>query len=179
VTNTLSGLKCLYSGRVPIAMACVLFCAAGLMPLRAQEGGATLTGTILYQAGKTVSGATVIVKNDSNSVSALSRTTESDASGHFSATGLPAGAYNVEATAPGFARNTRIGVQLSATGTEDVSITLFVDSVSQSVTIQESVSLATELARPATRWRRLPPGRRSAAPSSGTLWPRPRISPRS
>src|ERR1035441_1042586 len=76
-------------------------------PLRAQqEGGATLAGTILDSAGKTVEGATVTVKNDAAS---LSRTVDSDASGAFSVAGLPAGSYNVEATAPGFARSFHLG----------------------------------------------------------------------
>jgi len=113
-------------------------------PLRAQqEGGATLAGTILDSAGKTVEGARVTMKNDAAS---LSRTVDSDASGAFSVTGLPAGSYNVDATAPGFARNTHLGVALSATEKQEISITLNVDSVAQSVTVQDSVSLATETA---------------------------------
>ena len=143
MNNGTAGLKCLYSGRVSTVIACALVCAAGLIPLWAQEGGATLSGTILDQAGKTIQGATVTVKNEAT---AVTRTADSDANGHFSAAGLSAGTYTIETTAPGFARNTRAEVQVSPTGAEEVSITLFVDSVSQSVTIQESVSLATELA---------------------------------
>jgi iron complex outermembrane receptor protein len=135
-------------GRVSTAISCVLLCAgsffaAGLKPVWAQDGGATLTGTILDQAGKTIQAATVTVKNDAG---AAGKTSDSDANGHFSVTGLPPGTYNVEATALGFARNTRIGVQLSAARAEDISITLNVDSVSQSVTVQDSVSIATETA---------------------------------
>ena len=128
-------------GRRSTAIACALLCAAGLMPLRAQEGGATLTGTILDQAGKAIQGATVTAKNDAT---ALSRNNDTDANGHFSVSGLPAGTYTIETTATGFARNTRAGVQVATP--EDISITLFVDSVSQSVTVQESISLATETA---------------------------------
>jgi iron complex outermembrane receptor protein len=130
-------------GQVSIAIAFLLLCAAGRTPLRAQGGGAALAGTILDQAGKTVQGASVVIKSDST---ADSRTVESDADGHFSATGLAAGTYNVEVTAPGFARNIRLGVPLSATGQEDISITLNVDSISQSVTVQETVSLAVDTA---------------------------------
>jgi iron complex outermembrane receptor protein len=130
-------------GRMSALMACVFFCVAGVMSLRAQEGSATLSGTILDQAGKAIQGATVTAKNDS---AAVSRTADTDANGHFSITGLPARTYTVETTATGFARNTRADVPVSSTGSEDISITLFVDSVSQSVTIQESISLATETA---------------------------------
>src|ERR1017187_7170552 len=128
-------------GRRSTVIACALLCAAGLMPLRAQEGGAALAGSILDQAGKAIPGATVTAKNDAT---ALSRNSDTDANGHFSIAGLPAGTYNIETTATGFARNTRAGVQVPTS--EDISITLFVDSVSQSVTVQESISLATETA---------------------------------
>jgi iron complex outermembrane receptor protein len=126
-------------GWLSIALALVLFCAAGRMPLWAQAGGSTLTGTILDQVGKTMQGATVTLKNASGATAA---TVETDADGHFSAS-VPAGTYSVETTAPGFARNLREDVQVP---TQDLSITLFVDSISQSVTIQEQVSLAVESA---------------------------------
>jgi iron complex outermembrane receptor protein len=117
-------------------------CAAGLIPLRAQDSGsASLAGTVLDQAGKTVEGATVTVRSDS-----VPRRTDSDSSGHFSFTGLPAGTYTVETTAPGFAKNTRVDVPVGTAGSQDISITLFVDSISQSVTVQESVSVAADLA---------------------------------
>ncbi len=67
-----------------------------------------------------------------------------DADGHFTASGFPPGTYTVETTAPGFARNTRLGVQVPVAG--DLSITLNVDSISQSVTVQETVSVAAETA---------------------------------
>jgi iron complex outermembrane receptor protein len=108
--------------------------------LRAQTEAGALSGTILDQAGKAVQGASVTAKND-----AATRSTQSDGAGHFSITGLPVGTYSVETTAVGFARNTRTDVHLSS-GPEDISITLFVDSISQSVTVQESVSLAAETA---------------------------------
>ncbi len=125
------------SGRVIV---CMLLCAAGLVPLRAQDGSATIAGTVLDQAGKSVQGAEVTVRNDSASVS---RTATTDPDGRFSAAGLAAGNYTIETTAAGFARNTRLGV---AAGSQDISITLNVDSISQSVTVQEQISLATETA---------------------------------
>ncbi|HWF07507.1 MAG TPA: TonB-dependent receptor [Bryobacteraceae bacterium] len=122
---------------VSMLLACAAFCAA-ITPLYAQETG--LTGTVLDQAGKAIQGATVTVRNDATTVN----TATTDASGHFSATGLPAGTYDVDATAPGFAHGTRRGVQVGAGRTEDISITLNVDAISQSVTVQESVLLTVE-----------------------------------
>ena len=117
-------------------------CAAGLGQASAQNGGA-IAGAVLDQAGKAIQAATITVKSDSQTVSG---TAPSGADGHFSIAGLAPGTYTVETTAPGFARNVRTDVPVSASGSEDISITLFVDSISQSVTVQESVSLAADLA---------------------------------
>jgi iron complex outermembrane receptor protein len=76
----------------------------------------------------------------------VSGTTTSDSEGRFSVSGLAAGTYWVETTEPGFARNTRLGVQVMAGRAQDLSITLNVDSISQSITVQESVSAAVDLA---------------------------------
>jgi iron complex outermembrane receptor protein len=125
---------------LPLAIACAVLGLTGTSPLRAQNEG-SLSGTILDQAGKTISGAHVAVKNG-----AVTRTAESNAAGHFTATGLVAGTYTVETSAAGFALNERADVEVQSVATPEISITLFVDSISQSVTIQESVSLATDLA---------------------------------
>jgi iron complex outermembrane recepter protein len=110
--------------------------------LRGQSGG-TIAGTVVDQAAKTVPGAAVTVKSESGSMGGSAVT---DADGHFSISGLAAGKYSVETSEPGFARNTRLGVQVTAGGKQDLSITLFVDAVSQSVTVQESVSMAVDQA---------------------------------
>jgi iron complex outermembrane receptor protein len=123
--------------------ASLLLVGSGLMPLRAQQGAATIAGTILDQVGKPMGAASVTVKNDSAS---FSRTVTSDTDGHFSVNGLAAATYTIETSAPGFALNTRRGVTVSGSGTENVSITLFVDAISQSITVQESVSLAADMA---------------------------------
>jgi len=116
--------------------------AAGQIPLEAQSGDA-ITGTVLDQAGKPIEGASVAVKNGAGATAA---TVTTDAEGHFTASGLVPGNYTVETTSPGFALNTRRDVPVSENAREDISITLFVDSISQSVTVQERVSLAVDLA---------------------------------
>src|SRR5580700_2387555 len=114
-------------GHICAAITWALLCAAGLMPLRAQTGGASITGTILDQAGKPIEAAAVTVKSESGSMSGSGT---SGAEGKFSVTGLAAGTYTVETTSPGFARNTRLGVILTANGTQELTITMNVDSVS-------------------------------------------------
>jgi iron complex outermembrane receptor protein len=122
---------------------CALFCVAGWTSLQAQNAGtATIAGTVLDPAGKSVQGANVTVKNEAATVAQ----TTTDAEGKFSAAGLPAGAYTVETTAPGFALSSRREVQVPTPEAQDLAITLNVDSISQSVTVQETVSLATETA---------------------------------
>ena len=129
--------------RVFAVSVCALFCVTGSTPLHAQTGGAAIAGTVIDQAGKTVEGAAVVVKNDAGAAISMATT---DAAGHFSAAGLAPGTYTVETSAPGFALNSRLGVPVSAAGSEELSITLNVDSVSQSITVQETISLATETA---------------------------------
>ena len=120
--------------------ACIFLFAAGPARLGAQSG-ATIGGTIFDQTGKSIAGASVALKNDTAS---FSRAATSDADGHFSLTGLSAGTYSVETTAPGFALNVRRGVDPSATGSDSLSITMKVDAISNSVTVQETYLAAVE-----------------------------------
>jgi iron complex outermembrane recepter protein len=129
-------------GHVSAAVVFALICAVGVMPLRAQSGG-SITGTVLDQAGKAIQGSGITVKNE---VGSASGNANSDAEGKFSITGLAAGIYTVETSSPGFALNTRRSVDVSAGGSQDLAITLYVDAISQSVTVQDSVSLAADLA---------------------------------
>jgi len=123
---------------------CVLTLTISLTPigLMAQQTGA-VTGAVLDQVAKTISGATVTARMEGGTASGAATT---DAEGRFSIAGLAPGAYTVETTAIGFARNTRLGVPVSANAIQNISITLNVDAISQSVTVQESVSLAADLA---------------------------------
>ncbi len=111
-----------------------------LLPLEAQQGGATITGAIVDQAAKGIAAASVVVK-DGNEVKGTATT---DAEGKFNVTGLAAATYTIETTAPGFALNTRRGVTVAAGGTENVNITLNVDAISQSMTVQETIVLAAD-----------------------------------
>jgi iron complex outermembrane receptor protein len=116
----------------------VFLCAAGLSLLQAQQGG-TLSGTVLDQTGKAISGASVEVKSESDGES---RKTTTDAEGRFSAPDLPAGTYSVVVSAPGFALTTRSGGQVKAGATLDVPITIKVETVATEVTVNDSISLA-------------------------------------
>src|ERR1700722_1268489 len=109
--------------------ACILLLTTAPARLSAQQGGATIGGTVLDQSGKPIGGASVTLKNDTPTFSSAAT---SDAEGHFSVSGLSAGTYSVEATSPGFALSVRRGVDASAAGSANLSITMKVDAISQS-----------------------------------------------
>ncbi len=139
-------MKCLWRRcrSVFVLSIAALFCAAGPSQLlRAQAAAGTLSGTIVDQAGKAVANATVLVKSDSSETSS---TVTTDAEGKFSAPGLAAGNYSIIVAAPGFSLTTLPGAQVTAGGTQDIPITLKVESASTTVTVVESISSAAATA---------------------------------
>jgi iron complex outermembrane recepter protein len=119
-------------------------CLCGLVRLQAQPGdAATVTGTVLDVAGKAIPNAVVSIRNESTG---SARQLVSGTDGKFFVTGLPVGMYSVEASAPSFATSRRTGVKLAAGGTENVSISLNVGELSQTVTVEGTVSVAAEMA---------------------------------
>src|SRR5579863_4146341 len=130
-------------GQVSATILWALIGAAAMMPAQAQNGGGTVTGTVLDQVGKAIPGANISVKNAAGTVTG---TTTSDADGHFTVSNLAPGTYAVEASSPGFARGTRLGVPVSAGGSQELTLTLNVDAISQSITVQETVLMAAESA---------------------------------
>jgi iron complex outermembrane recepter protein len=116
----------------------MLLVAAGSMQLHAQ-GNSTLNGTVLDQAGKAIPGASVVVKNEATGTTT---TVTADQDGHFSSTGLPAGTYTVQVSVPGFSLATRSGGQLNPGATLDIPITMSVEALATSITVNETISLA-------------------------------------
>ena len=125
-------------GRIGVFSIGILLCAAGLSQLHAQQSG-TISGTVLDQTGKPIQDATVELKSESTGAS---RSVISDAEGKFLASDLAVGSYSIRVSAPGFALTTRSGGQVTAGATLDIPITMSVESVSTSVTVNETISLA-------------------------------------
>src|SRR5579862_7829532 len=119
-----------------------LFLSVGWSQLQAQQGG-TISGTVSDQTGKAIPNASVELKNESGGGA---RTVTSDAEGKFSAADLAAGIYSLTVSSPGFSLSTRSGAQVSAGATQDVPITLSVETVSSTVTVTESLSTAAATA---------------------------------
>src|SRR5260370_1961101 len=88
------------SRRICALTACVVL---ALVPLLAQPGEGTVTGTVLDQVGKAVPNATVEFKSEAGG---SSRSVTTDPEGRFSATGLPAGAYSIWVSAHAFSTST-------------------------------------------------------------------------
>src|SRR5450631_1765652 len=84
-------------------------CLCGLVRLHAQAGdAAAVNGTVVDVSGKAIPTAVVSVRNESTGAA---RQVTSGADGKFSVTGLPAGTYSIEASAPSFASSRRTGVK--------------------------------------------------------------------
>jgi iron complex outermembrane receptor protein len=90
-----------------------------------------------------VPGATVSIKND---LTGVVTTASSNETGRFSASGLLVGTYTIEVAVPGFNTARSSGLQLNASGLENVDIPLTVAAVAQEVTVSEFVPLAATLA---------------------------------
>jgi iron complex outermembrane receptor protein len=124
---------------------CTVLLFTAPQSLLAQSTGSTLAGTITDAKGGLLPNATITIKNESTSAV---HTTKADAQGHFSESGLPAGRYTIEATAPGFNITRRTGVSLADGQPQDLPIQLNVGDVSQQVTVEANAlgSIAAALA---------------------------------
>lgn len=110
--------------------------------LKAQQTG-TITGTITDQVGKAIPNAAVEVRND---LTGASRTAVSDDNGKFSVPDLPVGTYSIVVSSPGFALTTRSGGNIAAGATLDVTIPMSVQTLTTSVTVNETILMAAATA---------------------------------
>ncbi len=118
--------------------AAVLVCAAGIVPLHAQQkDSGAISGTIQDPVGGAVQNATVIVRSETSGAEFRATT---DQVGKFSVTGLPSGDYTVEVSASGFALGSRHGVKATADHSEEIMIALTIGSVSDAITVEAAAS---------------------------------------
>jgi predicted porin len=87
----------------------LLLLATGSFPASAQTG-ASLSGVVTDSMGATLANVEVRIKNADTRAT---RTIKTDAAGHFQASGLPAGQFEIRAAKSGFADETRTGITLA------------------------------------------------------------------
>jgi iron complex outermembrane receptor protein len=118
---------------VLVAGMCVIsLLGSALAHAQTAQNSAALNGSVIDPEGKVVVNAAILVRNEA---SADLHTTTTDATGHFTVTGLVPGLYTIEIAVPGFDIVRRSGVVLSLTGSEDIAIRLTLANISETVTV--------------------------------------------
>jgi iron complex outermembrane receptor protein len=122
-----------------------VFAASGEAVLAQDGGGAALSGTVLDPAARAIYNAAIMAKNESTG--AVQKTT-TDQQGKFTFSGLAAGSYTVEVSAPGFAPGIRLGVRVTAERQEELSIPLTLGTVTEAITVEANAygSIAAQAA---------------------------------
>jgi protocatechuate 3,4-dioxygenase beta subunit len=87
----------------------LLWLAMGAFPAWAQTG-ASLSGVVTDQTGAALRDVAVTIKNVDTGAT---RTIATDGGGHYQASGLPPGRFEIRAAKQGFADETRTGISLA------------------------------------------------------------------
>ncbi len=121
----------------------LLLLVSGMGSLNGQASAGAIQGTVVDPSGQVIKGAAVAVTAESGA----KQTAVTGADGKFSVTGLPAGTYAVEISAPGFATQVQHSVVVAAGAARDVPATLTLASVSEEVTVEAEAdtSIAAQL----------------------------------
>ncbi len=108
----------------------------------AQSDRGTITGTVTDPAGAVVPAVAIEAKNTSNGFVYPAATS---GTGNYTISQLPVGTYEITATAMGFKKAIRTGIEVQASATFRVDFTLEVGTASESVTVNaEAPLLKTE-----------------------------------
>ena len=108
----------------------------------AQSDRGTITGTVSDPAGAVVAAAAIEAKNVATGAVYQAA---SSATGNYTIAQLPAGAYQLSITVPGFKKFIRNGLVVEVAGTLRIDAALEVGTASESVTVTEVASqLKTE-----------------------------------
>jgi Carboxypeptidase regulatory-like domain/TonB dependent receptor/TonB-dependent Receptor Plug Domain len=120
-------------GELRIAALVTAMCVLVNVPQSfAQAVAARIVGTIRDSSGAVIPGVMVSAKNLE---SGAERTTISDESGNFIITNIPAGSYEVTASAAGFQKEVRSGVTLTVGAAQRLDFTLNVGTVAEQVVV--------------------------------------------
>src|SRR5438128_9791111 len=112
--------------------------ALGTSLVVAQTSTATILGTVRDISGALVPGVSITVKHTE---SGLTRSVVSSERGGYNVPLLPVGAYEINATMPGFKRQVRSGINLVVGQEAVVDLTLEVGANAEQVTVTEEAPL--------------------------------------
>jgi predicted porin len=93
---------------VALFLAAIIFCLSAF-PARAQTG-ASVSGVVTDQSGAALHDVAVTIRNVDTGAT---RTIETDRGGHYQASGLRPGTFEIRAASPGFADEARMGINLA------------------------------------------------------------------
>src|SRR5262245_2928408 len=113
-----------------VACALALWVSSAGASAQTFRGG--IQGTVLDQTGAGVPGATVTVTSTGTG---LTRSVQTDVNGNYFFSELPIGMYDVEAAIPGFATQTRKGVEVGASASARIYFELRPGGVQESVDV--------------------------------------------
>ena len=138
-----ASLARLSPGRLSLFLLIAMLLAFGSVAARAQELAATLSGTVTDTSGAVIPRAEVTIVE--NGVNAGARVVQSDGTGNYVATNLPAGTYSITVTAAGFETYKAKNIVLNVAEKHAVNAQLKAGSVSTTVTVEDNpVSVDTE-----------------------------------
>src|SRR5579863_1946604 len=115
-----------------------LIVAAVAVPIGAAQGGASIWGSVSDASGAVVAGAGVEIKNLETG---NSRVLVTDDAGHFNASALEVGRYEVTSSKTGFRPDHRSGITLVVGQREEINLVLSVGDVHQAVEVPANISL--------------------------------------
>lgn len=111
--------------------------AMATQPASAQVLYGSLVGTVEDQSGAVVPGASIII---TNTATGAIRETSADPQGRYTVVNVPAGVYDVTASAPGFRTVNRTGVEITINNVTRLGVSLGVGQVSEQVTVSASAA---------------------------------------
>ncbi|HEX4758318.1 MAG TPA: carboxypeptidase regulatory-like domain-containing protein [Terracidiphilus sp.] len=133
-------LHCIVSFVVAVTIAFANLLAAQTQVAPIPAGTATLRGRIADPTGALIPGATITI---TNALGVTVKTTTSDASGSYSVIGLAPGGYIVQANVEGFAPFNSPTLQLAASQTKRVDISMAIEAEQQSVVVTDEEGAPT------------------------------------
>jgi len=121
---------------------CLALLGSAFLAVAQIGAGGTIVGTVTDQSGAAVPGADVVVNDiDTNTVTHVT----SNASGEYTAPGLPVGHYTVTVEVKGFKKFEQTGIPLNVGDRRTVDIKLEVGSTTESVVVEaDAVQVQTE-----------------------------------